>query len=61
MRIRHFTPLMIALIAALTINSFSQVIDHVSRPLPAFSEKYSKSILGKNVFVFEPGMDMKEV
>ena len=61
MRIRHFTPLMIALIADLTLNSFSQAIDPVNRPLPAFSEKYSKSILGKNVFVFEPGMDMKEV
>ena len=61
MRIRHFTPLMIALIANLTLNSFSQAIDPVNRPLPAFSEKYSKSILGKNVFVFEPGMDMKEV
>lgn len=61
MRIRHFTPLMIALIADLTLNSFSQAIDPVNRLLPAFSEKYSKSILGKNVFVFEPGMDMKEV
>ena len=61
MRIRHFTPLMIALIANLTLNSFSQAIDPVNRLLPAFSEKYSKSILGKNVFVFEPGMDMKEV
>jgi len=29
--------------------------------LPAFAEKYNKSPLGENVFVFNPGMDMKEV
>jgi hypothetical protein len=29
--------------------------------LPFFAEKYNKSVLGENVFVFEPGMDMKEV
>jgi hypothetical protein len=38
------------------LNSFSQTAN-----LPAFVEKYNKSVLGKNVFVFEPGMDMKEV
>ena len=29
--------------------------------LPAYAEKYNRSSLGSNVFVFEPGMDMKEV
>ncbi|MCX6333694.1 MAG: coagulation factor 5/8 type domain-containing protein [Bacteroidia bacterium] len=29
--------------------------------LPSFAEKYNSSVLGKNVFVFEPSMDMKEV
>ncbi len=29
--------------------------------LPAFAEKYNQSVLGKNVFVFDPSMDMKEV
>jgi hypothetical protein len=29
--------------------------------LPAYSEKYNKSALGGNVFVFEPGMNMKEI
>jgi hypothetical protein len=29
--------------------------------LPAFAEKYNKSPLGSNVFVFDPGMDMKEI
>jgi hypothetical protein len=29
--------------------------------LPFFAEKYNKSVLGKNVFVFDPAMDMKEI
>jgi len=29
--------------------------------LPAYAEKYNKSPLGENVFVFDPGMDMKEI
>ncbi len=29
--------------------------------LSAYSEKYRNSSLGENVFVFEPGMDMKEI
>jgi hypothetical protein len=29
--------------------------------LPAYAEKYNKSALGENVFVFDQGMDMKEV
>ena len=33
-----------------------------TRPfLPAYSEKYNKSVLGENAFVFEPGMNMKEI
>jgi hypothetical protein len=39
----------------------SQNQDLQSRPLPFFAEKYNQSSLGKNVFVFEPGMDMKEI
>jgi len=29
--------------------------------LPSFAEKYNKSVLGENVFIFDPSMDMKEV
>jgi hypothetical protein len=29
--------------------------------MPAFAEKYNRTSLGENVFLFEPGMDMKEV
>ena len=39
----------------------SQNTDLVSEPLPPFAEKYNQSSLGGNVFVFEPGMDMKEI
>ncbi len=41
------------------LNSFSQPGSQKS--LPAAFEKYNRTELGKNVFVFEPGMDMKEV
>ena len=61
MRIKLFTPLLTAMMAAVSLNSFSQTADPVNSPLPPFSEKYNKTILGKNVFVFEPSMDMKEV
>lgn len=41
---------------------FSQISDPVQNdPLPVYAQKYNKSLLGKNVFVFDPGMDMKEV
>lgn len=39
----------------------SQNQDIQSKPLPSFAEKYNQSSLGGNVFVFEPGMDMKEI
>ena len=39
----------------------SQNPDLQSKPLPSFAEKYNRSPLGGNVFVFEPGMDMKEI
>ncbi len=32
-----------------------------SEILPVYSEKYNHSALGENVFIFEPGMDMKEI
>jgi len=40
---------------------FSQSFNSSQEILPAYSEKYNKSSLGENVFVFEPGMDMKEI
>jgi hypothetical protein len=40
---------------------YSQSIDHSQEALPVNSEMYNQSTLGGNVFVFEPGMDMKEI
>ena len=40
---------------------FAQSTNSLNKILPAYSEKYNKSSLGENVFVFEPGMDMKEI
>lgn len=48
--------LLIVILFAAVAGCFSQ-----NKILPSFSEKYNKSVLGENVFVFEPGMDMKEV
>ncbi len=49
--------LIISVIILLAVTSvFSQ-----NPELPAFAEKYNKSVLGENVFVFDPSMDMKEV
>ena len=39
----------------------SQPINSSHGTLSANSEKYRNSSLGENVFVFEPGMDMKEI
>jgi hypothetical protein len=39
----------------------SQITEPAAARMPAFAEKYNRTSLGKNVFVFEPGMDMKEV
>ena len=40
---------------------YSQNTDSSKGALPANSEKYRHSTLGENVFVFEAGMDMKEI
>ena len=40
---------------------FSQDPAQLAKPLPPYAEKYNRSSLGGNVFVFDPGMDMKEI
>jgi len=42
-------------------NSYSQYINSSQEILPAIFEKFNKSPLGENTFVFDPGMDMKEI
>jgi len=41
--------------------SISQISAPSGRSLPAGFEKYNSSPLGENVFVFDPGMDMKDI
>jgi hypothetical protein len=61
MKIRYFLPAGIIVLSLIAQNGFSQNSDQSGIKLPAFAEKYNKSSLGENVFVFEPGMDMKEI
>jgi len=49
------------LLFQVTQNCFSQTTASSGSRFPASFEKYNKSPLGENVFVFEPGMDMKEI
>jgi hypothetical protein len=55
-----FLALSILLFPAMQL-CFPQNINLPQEILPAYAEKYNGSTLGNNVFVFEPGMDMKEV
>lgn len=40
---------------------YAQTINSASEKLPVLAEKYNRSSLGENVFVFDPQMDMKEI
>lgn len=40
---------------------YNQTISDAGNDLPVFAAKYNQSLLGKNVFVFDPEMDMHEI
>jgi hypothetical protein len=61
MRIKLPLTVLTLLLFQVTQNCFSQTTVSSGSRLPASFEKYNKSPLGENVFVFEPGMDMKEI
>jgi hypothetical protein len=61
MKIRYFLRTGIILLSLIAQNCFSQNSEPTGMKLPAFAEKYNRSALGENVFVFEPGMDMNEI
>jgi hypothetical protein len=61
MKIKTATLSLLLLFFASFKPGLSQTTDLQSRPLPAFAEKYNRSSLGENVYVFEPGMDMMEI
>jgi hypothetical protein len=41
--------------------SYSQTLVSSPENLPEYAGKYNRSSLGENVFLFDPGMDMKEI
>jgi hypothetical protein len=57
---RVLLPLLLLLCAGVQL-SFSQTQISSRYTLPAFTGKYRDPLLGDNVFVFEPGMDIKEI
>jgi hypothetical protein len=61
MKIKPFLPAVLLFSTVITINSLPQSNEKSNPILPAAFEKYNRSVLGENVFVFEPGMDMKEI
>ncbi len=61
MKASHLIPFVIFLTIATAYNGFSQLPEAFKNPVPRYFEKYNRSILGENVFVFDPAMDMTEV
>jgi hypothetical protein len=61
MKTRYFMTALLAFLIIFMIDSHAQIPDPFKKPLPPYAEKYNRSILGENVFVIEPGMDMTEV
>ena len=61
MKIKYLIPGVLLVLFSGTQLCFPQSTSSLREILPAYSEKYNKSSLGENVFVFEPGMDMKEI
>ena len=61
MKIRFFAPIVILLTITFSVTGYSQSSQTGNLPLPPGFEKYNNPVLGENVFVFSPDMDMKEV
>jgi len=50
-----------AFLFAITYDCFSQTPDPSGAALPSKFNKFNRSPLGENVFVFDPGMEMREI
>jgi len=61
MRKNYINSILIFSAIAYTQNAFPQRQDVLIQTIPSAFEKYNRSELGENVFIFEPGMDMKEI
>jgi hypothetical protein len=61
MKIKLFVPAVILLAIFIAFNGFSQLPVKSNLTFLQVFEKYNTSALGENVFIFEPGMDIKEI
>jgi hypothetical protein len=61
MKLKYAIPALILLLFTTTPNSSSQDPGSDMKSLPENFKKYHIPLLGENVFVFEPTMDMKEI
>ncbi len=53
--------LLLVILSWIVCPGYSQIVNSYQKPLPESFDKYCNSPLGKNVFVFDPSMDMKEI
>jgi hypothetical protein len=61
MKIRSVLPVTVIMVFAVLQNSYSQTSVASAEQKIAAIEKFNRTSLGENVFVFDPGMDMKEI
>jgi hypothetical protein len=61
MKIKYILPFLILILFPRLYTCFSQVSGTSGRPMPENFKKFNIPLLGENVFVFDPSMDMKEI
>jgi len=61
MKIKIILPVLILILFPGKITCFSQASGNSGRPMPENFKKFNIPLLGENVFVFDPSMDMKEI
>jgi hypothetical protein len=61
MKIKYILPFLILILFPRLNTCFSQVSGTSGRPMPENIKKFNVPLLGENVFVFDPSMDMKEI
>jgi hypothetical protein len=61
MKIKYILPFSILILFSRLNTCFSQTSGTSGRPIPENFKKFNDPLLGENVFVFDPSMDMKEI
>ena len=61
MKIKCILPVLILVLFPGMNTCFSQASGTSGRPMPENNKKFNVPLLGENVFVFDPSMDMKEI